>query len=146
MGVNLYTIGFTGRTAKDFFTNIQNANVKKVIDVRLNNTSQLSGFAKRDDLSYFLKEICGCDYVHNTSFAPTIEILNSYKKKHISWNEYETQFLKLISIRKIENMITENEIHMSCLLCSELQADRCHRTIIAKYFQDKFKNVKIYNI
>ena len=77
----LFTIGFTKKSAEEFFSRLQTAGVKRVIDVRLNNVSQLAGFAKREDLAYFLKALCDCEYRHEPLLAPTKEILNGYKKK-----------------------------------------------------------------
>ena len=87
--MNIYTIGFTKKDAKTFFDFIKNSDIKTVLDVRLNNISQLSGFAKKDDLAFFLKELCGSDYLHVPEFTPTKEMLDSYKKKEISWQQYE---------------------------------------------------------
>ena len=99
--MNIYTIGFTKKDAKTFFDFINESDIKTVLDVRLNNISQLSGFAKKNDLTFFLKELCGSDYLHVPEFAPTKEMLNSYKKKEISWNQYENDFLELMDKRSI---------------------------------------------
>ena len=142
----LFTIGFTQKTAQEFFTTLKQAGVARIIDVRLNNVSQLAGFAKKKDLIYFLDELCGCDYMHKPQFAPTKEILDEYKKKQIDWNGYQLKFTKLMQDRSLENLIKENELKDSCLLCSEPTPDKCHRRLVAKYLKDKFENIKIVHL
>ncbi len=142
----LFTIGFTKKNAQTFFSKLRNAGVTKVIDIRLNNVSQLAGFAKRDDLMFFLSELCDCDYIHMPNYAPTKEILDAYKKKHISWDEYVERFSKLIRERKIENKITAEELNNACLLCSEPTPEQCHRRLVAEYLRDKFGDIEIRHI
>jgi len=144
--IKLFTIGFTQKTAKEFFTTIKQAGVTKIIDIRLNNVSQLAGFAKKNDIVYFLKELCLCDYLHKPQFAPTKEILDEYKKKQIDWDEYEQRFKDLIKQRKIENLIHEKELNNSCLLCSEPEPDKCHRSLVADYLKTKFNNLEIIHL
>lgn len=142
----LYTIGFTKKNAQTFFSKLRDAGVTKLIDIRLNNISQLSGFAKRDDLIFFLKELCNCDYKHIPNFAPTKEILNAYKKKEIGWEEYVKRFNKLIQERRIENQITARELNNTCFLCSEHTPEKCHRRLVAEYLKHKFGNVEIKHL
>jgi uncharacterized protein (DUF488 family) len=142
----IFTIGFTKKNAKTFFSKLRDAGVTKLIDVRLNNVSQLAGFAKRDDLIFFLKELCNCDYKHVPDFAPTKEILEAYKKKEIDWTGYESLFNNLIKKRKIENMISEKDLNNSCLLCSEHTPEQCHRRLVANYLQNKFGNIEIKHL
>lgn len=142
----LYTIGFTKKNAQTFFSKLQKAGVTKLIDIRLNNVSQLAGFAKRDDLIYFLRELCNCDYLHIPIFAPTKEILDAYKKKQIEWNEYVRCFSKLIKERRIENNISSEELHNSCLLCSEPTPEQCHRRLVAEYFKENFGDIEIKHL
>ena len=142
----LFTIGFTKKNAQTFFSKLRNIGVTKLIDIRLNNVSQLAGFAKRDDLIFFLNELCNCDYRHMPNFAPTKEILDAYKKKHISWDEYVERFSKLIKERKIENKITAEELNNACLLCSEPTPEQCHRRLVAEYLRDKFGDIEIRHI
>ena len=99
MSVIMYTIGFTQKNAKQFFELFKVNGVRLLIDIRLNNVSQLAGFAKRDDLKYFLSEICDCDYIHKPEWAPTKEILDQYKNKEINWDAYVEKFLPLIGKR-----------------------------------------------
>ena len=144
--VKIYTIGFTKKKAQTFFSKLQKEGVTKLIDIRLNNVSQLAGFAKRDDLIYFLREICNCDYRHIPNFAPTKDILDAYKKKQIDWNEYVRRFSKLIKDRKIENIITAEELNNSCFLCSEPTPEQCHRRLVAEYFKEKLGNIEIKHL
>ena len=118
----------------------------KIIDIRLNNVSQLAGFAKRDDLIYFLRELCDCDYIHLPILAPTKEILDAYKKKQIDWGEYVRRFSRLIKERKIEDEISAEELNYACLLCSEPAPEQCHRRLVAEYFKKKFGNIEIRHI
>ena len=145
-GQKLYTIGFTQKDASEFFTKLKQAGITKVIDIRLNNVSQLAGFTKRDDLVFFLREICNCDYRHVLDFAPTKEILDAYKKKQIDGSEWEERFSKLIRARKIEKLITPEELNNACLLCSEPTPEHCHRRLVAEYLQEKFGNIEIRHL
>lgn len=147
MGVPLlFTIGFTKKSAKVFFSTLQNAGVKRIIDVRLNNISQLAGFTKRDDLVYFLENLCNCTYIHRKSWAPTHDILDSYKQKTIGWTEYEKKFNDLMHSRKIEKETNIDELSNACLLCSELDPKNCHRRLVAEYLHAKFSETKILHL
>lgn len=128
-----YTIGFTQKNAQEFFTLIKRNRVSRIVDVRLNNISQLAGFAKRDDLKYFLAELCDADYVHVKELAPTKEILDAYKKNNISWESYEDKFLNLIAQRHIERSINKDLLDNGCLLCSEHKPHHCHRRLVVEY-------------
>jgi uncharacterized protein (DUF488 family) len=132
--MNIYTIGFTKRTAKQFFTPIKEQGIQLLIDIRLNNASQLAGFSKGKDIDYFLKEICGCDYDHNSLLAPAKEILDAYKKNLIDWNQYEERFVPLIEKRGVIPSFAEKYTHYDkvCLLCSEPEPSHCHRRLIAE--------------
>jgi uncharacterized protein (DUF488 family) len=144
--IQLFTIGFTKKTAQQFFETLTNAGVETLIDARLNNSSQLAGFAKRKDLEFFLKVIGQMDYVHWLELAPTKEILDTYKKNGGDWQVYEQQFLQLMENRKIEEQFHPEQFHKSCLLCSEATAEHCHRRLVAEYLQDKWKNVNISHL
>lgn len=146
MNNTLYTIGFTKKKAEQFFELIKKNNIKCLIDIRLNNVSQLAGFAKRDDLKYFLKQLCNCEYRHMPEIAPTKEILDGYKKKQISWDEYVVQYGALIKRRKIESKLSLNELDGSCFLCSEPTADMCHRRLAAEYLKKHYKELKIIHL
>lgn len=128
-----YTIGFTQKNAERFFGLIKSSGIARVVDVRLNNVSQLAGFAKRDDLKFFLKELCRSDYVHVAALAPTKDILNAYKKKEISWDAYEDKFLNLMARRNIERTLDKALMDNGCLLCSEHKPHHCHRRLVVDY-------------
>ncbi|MBT3178376.1 MAG: DUF488 domain-containing protein [Desulfobacula sp.] len=146
MNNTLYTIGFTKKKAEKFFELIKKNNIKYLVDIRLNNVSQLAGFAKRDDLKYFLKQICNCEYRHMPEIAPTKEILDGYKKKQISWDEYVVQYNTLIKKRIIESKLSLSELDGSCFLCSEPTADMCHRRLAAEYLKKQYKELKIKHL
>lgn len=142
----LFTIGFTKKNAKTFFSKLRSAGITKLIDIRLNNVSQLAGFAKRDDLIFFLHELCNCSYQHMPEFAPTKEILDAYKKKQIDWDAYVNRFSKLIIDRNIEKKIGKDELNNACLLCSEPTPEHCHRRLVAEYLKDKFGDIEIKHL
>lgn len=144
--INLFTIGFTQKSAEQFFETILKSGVKRVIDTRLNNVSQLAGFAKRKDLEYFLKKIGEIEYVHILDLAPTKDILDDYKKNGGDWETYEKKFLDLIVKRKIEEKISPDILDGGCLLCSEPKPHHCHRRLVAEYLKDKWENVKICHL
>jgi len=125
---------------------LKKTGVNRVIDTRLNNVSQLAGFAKKQDLEYFLKTIGDIDYVHILDLAPTRDILDEYKKKKGDWSVYEQKFLKLISDRQIEKKVSSDLINNSCLLCSEAEPHHCHRRLVAEYLNDKWGNVSIHHL
>ncbi len=136
--IDLATIGFTKTTAAGFFNRLKSVGVKKVIDVRLHNTSQLAGFAKADDLSYFLKEICGAQYTHQPLLAPTDDILKAFKRDKGDWNVYENSFMKLMEQREIQNRLNPEMFQGGCLLCSEDKPHYCHRRLVCEYLNAKW--------
>lgn len=144
--VRVFTIGFTKKTAEAFFTRLIRAGVKRVIDIRLNNVSQLAGFAKRDDLRYFLRAIGGIDYLHRPDLAPTQEILDTFKKSKGSWQVYERDFLALLAERGAERAVTPDLLHEACLLCSEEKPAQCHRRLVSEYLRSKWGNVTIAHL
>lgn len=144
--IKLFTIGFTQKTAEKFFTSLQRAGVKRMIDTRLNNVSQLAGFAKKDDLRYFLRAICGIEYEHMADLAPTQAMLDDYKKRKGDWQTYEEQFLQLIQSRRIEELISREKLDHACLLCSEDRPNHCHRRLVAEYLQRAVGGIEIQHI
>lgn len=144
--MKLFTIGFTKKSAETFFSRLKDAGVKRLVDVRLNNVSQLAGFAKKDDLRYFTKVICGIDYVHLPMLAPTQDMLDAYKKQRGDWNVYEHQFLNLMRSRHIEDSSSRDLLDGGCLLCSEEKPHHCHRRLVAEYLKEKWSNVDILHI
>jgi uncharacterized protein (DUF488 family) len=144
--MTVYTIGFTKTTAEFFFARLQKAGVKKVLDVRLNNVSQLAGFAKKNDLRYFLKAICAIDYAHRTDLAPTQNLLNAYKKDGGRWTDYEKRFIELMASRRIEETVARDTVAEACLLCSEDTPHHCHRRLVAEYLREKWGDLKIIHL
>ena len=136
--MKVYTIGFTQKSAQRFFDLLRNAGVKRVVDVRLNNSGQLAGFAKQNDLAFFLRELGGIDYVHLPELAPTQELLDAYKKHKGSWEVYEQAFLSLIEKRRIEESVARDVIEQGCLLCSEHKPHHCHRRLVVDYLQKRW--------
>jgi len=142
--MEVYTIGFTKKTAEQFFEILKKESIRRLVDVRLNNVSQLAGFAKRDDLRYFLREICRAEYVHEPLLAPTQEMLDKYKKKKGPWAEYEQEFLALMSERKVEERLNRSMFSApTVLLCSEPTAEHCHRRLVLEYLSTKWDNISI---
>ena len=144
--MKLFTIGFTKKPARRFFELLGSSGAKRVVDVRLNNVSQLAGFAKRDDLAYFLKEICRMDYVHLPTLAPTKQMLDRYKKKRGDWATYERDFLELMKERRIEGTVPREMIADGCLLCSEDRSDHCHRRLVAEYLKHHWGDVEVAHL
>jgi len=132
------TIGFARTTAQNFFGRLEKAGVKKVVDVRLHNTSQLAGFAKAGDLAYFLDKIGGVDYVHAPLLAPTDDMLADYRKRHRDWAYYEARFRALMAERRIEDHYTPEMLDHCCLLCSEHDAEHCHRRLVCEYLNERW--------
>lgn len=144
--MKIFTIGFTKKSAEKFFGLLRKAKVATLVDVRLNNVSQLAGFAKRDDLKYFLGEICGVAYTHRIDLAPTQELLDEYKKHGASWAFYEDRFLELMKDRGIEGLVPRELLDNAVLLCSEEKAHQCHRRLVAEYLAQRWDNVAIEHL
>jgi uncharacterized protein (DUF488 family) len=145
--MEVYSIGFTQKTAERFFGLLKQVGVRRLLDVRLNNVSQLAGFTKREDLQYFLQEICDAQYQHEPLLAPTQEILDGYKKKKGSWPEYESKFLALMTERKIEDNLDRTLFSVpTVLLCSEPTAEYCHRRLVLEYLKEKWRDLEITHL
>jgi uncharacterized protein (DUF488 family) len=144
--ITVFTIGFTGKSAKEFFDTLQKIGVRRLIDIRLNNVSQLAGFTKRRDLEYFLQVIAGIGYVHDPELAPTSDILDAYKKSGIDWAEYERQFMDLLGARRPDKRLKRSDLDHACLLCSEPTANHCHRRLVAEYLQREWGNVAVQHL
>lgn len=134
--IKIYTIGFTKKNARQFFGLIQKSGVKRVLDTRLNNVSQLAGFTKKDDLSFFLEKVAGVSYDHALGLAPTDDMLKSYKKGEITWEAYADAYHDLIRKRHVEKLFSADALNGACLLCSEATPHRCHRRLAAEFFQN----------
>jgi uncharacterized protein (DUF488 family) len=144
--IKLYTIGFTSKSAEQFFDLLTNASVKKIVDTRINTVSQLSGFAKGTDLKFFAKKIGGFSYEHHIDFAPTKELLSNYRSKGMTWKEYESAYLNLLDDRKIAQKIDIEKLHENCLLCSEHTPEKCHRRLLAEYLKHIKNNIEIIHL
>jgi uncharacterized protein (DUF488 family) len=144
--MKILTIGFTKSSAEKFFSRLKQSGAQRVIDVRLNNVSQLAGFAKKNDLSYFLKELCAVEYVHLPQLAPTQEMLDGYRAGPDNWDKYQRTFLALLAGRKVEKSISKDLLTDSCLLCSEATPHQCHRRLVAEYLQQKWGDVDIVHL
>jgi len=135
--IKLFTIGFTKKNAQEFFSLLQQGGVRKVLDTRLNNVSQLAGFTKRDDLSFFLRQVAGISYEHAEQLAPTDLMLKRYKKGEISWDAYAIDYQALIKTRQVDNQFSLDELDGVCLLCSEATPHHCHRRLAAEFLQQQ---------
>jgi uncharacterized protein (DUF488 family) len=145
--VEIYTIGFTKKPAEEFFESLRRAGIKQVIDVRLNNKSQLASFTKRDNIEYLLKELCGADYIHMPELSPTKEILDDYRKKKITWAEYEKRFNALLNERRIEQIVDRHLFDTpTVLLCSEPEPEHCHRRLVAEYLKNEWSDVNVTHL
>jgi uncharacterized protein (DUF488 family) len=144
--MKVFTIGFTKKTAQRFFDLLRTSGAKRIVDVRLNNVSQLAGFAKKEDLAFFLKEICGMDYVHLPVLAPTQEMLDQYKKQRGDWQTYEARFLELMRQRRIEETLPRDVIGDGCLLCSEDKPHHCHRRLVAEYLRQHWGSIEVAHL
>lgn len=143
----LYTIGFTQKSAESFFGLLRDNSVKVLVDIRLKPDSQLSGFAKARDLPYFLQHLANCDYRHMLEMAPTDELLSQYRDDK-SWSQYEIAFNKLLDQRNLVTTLDRNwwASHPACLLCSEHEPDHCHRRLVAEYMAIHWPEVQIIHL
>jgi len=144
--IQLFTIGFTGKSAEDFFGKIKQANVKKIIDTRLWATSQLAAFARKKDLPFFLKQLCDVAYEYSEICAPTQDILKAYKEEKITWAEYECEYKALINTRDLEEHFRPQDMEGACLLCACKDESKCHRRLLAEFFQEKWPNVQVTHL
>jgi uncharacterized protein (DUF488 family) len=145
--MEIYSIGFTQKSAAQFFGALKQAGIRRLMDIRLNNTSQLAAFAKASDLPYFLRELCDAEYMHEPLLAPTQKILDEYKKKKGDWSDYEQEFLALIRERDIANTLDRKSFAVpTVLLCSEPTAEHCHRRLVLEYLSQHWGDVTIHHL
>lgn len=145
--MEIYSIGFTQRSAEEFFETLNAAGIKRLLDVRLKNTSQLAGFAKRDDLAYFMRSICKALYEHEPLLAPTDEMLDGYRKGAQSWMEYETAYLRLLRERDVARRLDRESFSApTALLCSERTAEHCHRRLAMEYLGDAWGDLELVHL
>jgi uncharacterized protein (DUF488 family) len=132
--MEVYTIGFAKKPAAEFFGSLRYHGIERLVDVRVNNTSQLAGFTKRDDLAFFLRELVGADYIHEPLLAPTKELLKDYRNGKVKWDAYEEAFLRLLGARQVEDRLEPRSFtKRTVLLCSEATPERCHRRLVCEY-------------
>jgi len=143
--VRLFTIGFTQKTAQMFFETLRNAGVRRLVDIRLRNTSQMAGFTKRDDLDYFVRSILQADYTHLPLLAPSEAILDAYKANH-DWDRYQLDFLSLLRARRVSEVLAADQFRDACLLCSEPSPEQCHRRLVAEYLRSSWPAVEIRHL
>lgn len=144
--IKLFTIGFTGKSAEKFFELLVDNKVEKIVDTRINNVSQLSGFAKGSDLKFFSNKIGNIRYEHKLDLAPTKELLSKYREKKLSWQNYEIEYLNLLDTRKIAQKVNIDDLHQNCLLCSEHTPEKCHRRLLAEYLKHVRNDIEIIHL
>lgn len=144
--MKLFTIGFTKKSAEEFFNRLKTAGVRRVLDIRLNRDSQLSGFAKGRDLAFFLKAICAIDYQVVPELAPTQELLDTYKKHGAKWDFYESEFKRLLAQRKVESSLNRSLFDGACLLCSEAEPEHCHRRLVAEHLKRAWGGIEVKHL
>ncbi len=145
--MEIYTTGFAKKSAAEFFETLKKAGVERLLDVRLNNTSQLSGFTKREDLRFFLREICGAEYIHLPLLAPTQDLLGAYKGDGMSWQDYERRFLSLMRQRRIQDELDKDLFGKpTVLLCSERTSEHCHRRLVLEYLDSQWGDIHITHL
>lgn len=144
----IFTIGSARKTAEEFFTLLEDNGVKKIIDIRLNNTSQLLAFAKYPDMEYFTRKILKGKYFHDRKFTPSEKILVRYKKGIINWDDYEKEFAELMAYRDIDVYIADHyaDEENYCLLCTEVSPENCHRRLVAEKIRDVLGDVEIVHL
>ena len=143
--MRILTIGFTRKSARQFFELLLTSRARRIVDVRLNNSSQLAGFAKKEDLAWFLQQLCAMDYVHVPQLAPTRAMLEEYRRNG-DWGAYERQFLRLLRERQVEQSVSREIIAEGCLLCSEDEPHRCHRRLVAEYLREHWGGLEIEHL
>ncbi len=144
--MTLFTIGFSKKNAETFFELLIQNGVKKLIDIRLNNKSQLAGFTKSSDLQYFLKKIVNIEYIHMQQFAPTKDLLKKYQDKQVSWEEYEVQYKEILNKRNVVKNLDYSLFDNAVLLCSETTAECCHRRLLAEYLAGNNSSIEIRHL
>jgi uncharacterized protein (DUF488 family) len=144
--MKIFTIGFTKKTAEQFFNLLDREDIKRVVDIRLNNSSQLAGFTKNEDLRFFLRKVIGKDYVHYPQLAPTADMLKLYRDGKNDWTGYETNFIELMQRRRVEETVPKDLLDGGCLLCSEATPEQCHRRLVAEYFAEQWTDIQLCHL
>lgn len=145
--MDVYSIGFTQKSAEQFFETLKTNHIERLLDVRLSNTSQLAGFTKRADLEYFLKEIGGAVYQHEPLLAPSEELFRAYRKEHGSWDALASGYLNLLKSRKVESVLKPADFKKrTVLLCSEATPEYCHRRLALEYLAKHWSGMRILHL
>ena len=144
--MNLHTIGFTKKPASAFFALLRDSGARRLVDIRLRPAGQLSGFAKQGDLAYFLRELCGMDYVHMPELSPTREMFDGIRKRHRHWPTYEREFLALMDERRVAETVDRESLANAVLLCSEHSPERCHRRLVAEHLRERWGDVEVVHL
>ena len=146
ISMRIYTIGFTKKSAQEFFDTLRRNNIKQIVDVRLNNVSQLAGFAKRDDLTYFLRELCGIDYYHFEFLAPTKEIKHRFAGSK-NWDIYAAEYIALLGSRRVLDKLDRSFFDReTCFLCAEASPNQCHRMLLAQYLAEQWGDIQVRHL
>jgi uncharacterized protein (DUF488 family) len=146
--MRIYTIGFTQKGAQEFFEQLKQNGIQRLVDIRLNPKGQLAGFSKQEDLPYFLSQLAsGCWYVYMPILAPTKEILNDYRNDG-DWQRYEMRFEQLLDERRIPAVLNRSEFEQftTCLLCSEPTPEQCHRRLVAERISAHWHDTEIIHL
>ena len=145
--MHIYTIGFGKKSAPQFFGTLRQHGIKRCIDVRISNTSQLAGFTKRSDLPFFLQELCGADYIAEPLLSPTLELMRSFRQGRTAWSDYERAYLALLAERRLEDRLDRHIFDVpTVLLCVEPAPEHCHRRLIVEYLQDKWGDLTVEHL
>ncbi len=145
--MTIYTIGFAGKSAAQFFALLRQHGIGRLLDVRLHNRSQLCGFTKARDLEYFLRELCGIEYRHELLLAPDEELFRGYKHEGGDWAWYQQAFRKLMVSRQVETVLDQATFQVpTVLLCSEASPDCCHRRVVAEYLAEHWPGTDIVDL
>lgn len=145
--MEICTIGFTQTTAEHFFGRLASAHVERLLDVRLNNTSQLAGFAKAQDLPYFMRDLVGGSYEHEPLLAPEKDMLDTFKKGPGDWAAYELAFIALMAERRVHEVLSRGSFERrTALLCSEAGPEQCHRRLVAEFLAEQWQEIEIVHL
>jgi uncharacterized protein (DUF488 family) len=146
--MEIYTIGFTQKSAEQFFGLLNEHGIQRLLDIRISNSSQLAGFTKKNDLEFFLRELCGAEYVYQPLLAPPEALMKDFRAKKVDWAGYEDIFNKLMAERHIEEHLSPEFFETrTVLLCSEATPEHCHRQLVAEYLRDRWgDNVEIIHL
>jgi len=148
MPMEVFSIGLAGRSAESFFGTLRNAGVKRVLDIRLHNTSNLAGFGRRSDLPFLLRELCGADYAHEPLLAPSPELFDGLKKtRELSWEDYERGMRALLAERRIDDILDSGEFAVpTALICACADAEHCHRRLVLEHLGAAWGPLEITNL